>query len=45
MTGNLTLNFIMMNYKGRILKGTKVPADFTPGVEGVKSELHIDILF
>lgn len=45
MTGNWTLNLIMMNDKGRILKGTKVPADFTPGVEGVKSELHIDILF
>lgn len=45
MTGNWTLNLIMMNDKGKIVKGTKVPADFTPGVEGVKSELHIDILF
>ena len=45
MTGNWTLNFIMLNQDGRILKGTKVPTDFTPGVEGVKSELHIDILF
>ncbi|TDS51221.1 hypothetical protein [Myroides indicus] len=45
MTGNWTLNFILLNQHGRILKGTKVPLDFTPGVEGVKSELHIDILF
>lgn len=45
MTGNWTLNFIMRNDKGRILKGTQVPTDFTPGVEGVKSDLYIDILF
>ncbi len=45
MTGNWTLNFIMLNQNGKILKGTEVPADFTPGVEGVKSELYIDILF
>ncbi|MGO1649757.1 MAG: hypothetical protein ACTHXT_10440 [Sphingobacterium sp.] len=45
MTGNWTLNFILLNDKGRILRGTEVPGDFTPGVEGVKSELHIDILF
>ncbi|TCK83088.1 hypothetical protein [Albibacterium bauzanense] len=45
MTGNWTLNFIMLNQNGQILKGTKVPGDFTPGVEGVKSELYIDILF
>ncbi|HMR19866.1 MAG TPA: hypothetical protein PKA53_11265, partial [Sphingobacterium sp.] len=43
MTGNWTLNFIMLNQQGQILKGTVVPADFTPGVDGVKSELHIDI--
>ncbi len=45
MTGNWTLNFIMLNQDGQILKGTKVPGDFTPGVEGAKSELYIDILF
>ncbi|GGH30608.1 hypothetical protein FAZ19_21095 [Sphingobacterium alkalisoli] len=45
MTGNWTLNFIMLNQNGRILKGAEVPTDFTPGVEGVKSELHLDILF
>lgn len=45
MTGNWTLNFILLNENGRILKGTKVPEDFTPGVEGAKSELYIDILF
>jgi len=45
MTGNWTLNFILLNQQGRIIKGTKVPTDFTPGVEGVKSELHIDTLF
>lgn len=45
MTGNWTLNFIMLNQQGQILQGTVVPDDFTPGVEGVKSELHIDILF
>lgn len=44
MTGNWTLNFIMLDQNGRILKGTEVPTDFTPGVEGIKSELHIDIL-
>lgn len=45
MTGDWTLNFIMLNQNGKILKGTEVPTDFTPGVEGVKSELYIDILF
>ncbi|MBK1439885.1 hypothetical protein JHJ32_07815 [Parapedobacter sp. ISTM3] len=45
MTGNWTLNFILVNPQGKILKGTEVPTDFTPGVEGVKSELYIDILF
>lgn len=45
MTGNWTLNFIMLNADGRIIKGTEVPTDFTPGVEGVKSELYIDVLF
>lgn len=45
MTGNWTLNFIMLNHSGSIIKGTEVPKDFTPGKEGVKSELHIDILF
>jgi len=45
MTGNWTLNFIMQNQDGQIIKGTVVPDDFTPGIEGVKSDLHIDILF
>lgn len=45
MTGNWTLNFIMLGPDGQILRGTEVPADFTPGVPGVKGELHIDILF
>ncbi|WP_410879322.1 lipoprotein [Myroides sp. DW712] len=45
MTGNWTLNLILQNNQGRILKGTKVPTDFTPGVAGVKSELYLDILF
>lgn len=45
MTGNWTLNFVMRNKNGEILKGTEVPTDFTPGVDGVKSELYIDILF
>ncbi|MGV3761867.1 hypothetical protein, partial [Parapedobacter sp.] len=45
MTGNWTLNFIMQNEDGRIVKGTEVPTDFTPGMEGVKSELYIDVLF
>lgn len=45
MTGNWTLNFILFNQNGQIVKGTVVPTDFTPGVEGVKSELHIDTLF
>lgn len=45
MTGNWTLNLIMMNQNGLIIKGTVVPTDFTPGIEGVKSELYIDTLF
>lgn len=45
MTGNWALNFILLNDKGQIQKGTVVPSDFTPGVEGVRSELFIDILF
>ncbi|ASW75012.1 hypothetical protein IQ37_00070 [Chryseobacterium piperi] len=45
MTGGWTLNFIMQNQNGKIVKGTKVSTDFTPGVEGTKSELYIDILF
>lgn len=45
MTGNWTLNFILLNKSGQILNGTVVPKDFTPGIEGTKSELFIDILF
>ncbi|WP_228435743.1 FixH family protein [Chryseobacterium pennipullorum] len=45
MTGNWTLNFIMLNQNGKIIKGTKVSTDFTPGVAGAKSELFIDTLF
>lgn len=45
MTGNWTLNFILLNTNGKIVRGTVVPPDFTPGTEGIKSELHIDILF
>lgn len=45
MTGNWTLNFMLLNKQGRILKGSQVPTDFTPGVEGVKSDLYIDVLF
>ncbi len=45
MTGNWTLNFILLNQDSEVIKGTKVPTDFTPGVEGTKSELYIDILF
>lgn len=45
MTGNWTLNFILLNPNGEVIKGTEVPTDFTPGIEGAKSELYIDILF
>lgn len=45
MTGNWTLNFILYNQNGLILKGTKVSTDFTPGIEGQKSELYINTLF
>ena len=45
MTGNWTLNLIMLNQNGKILKGTQVSDDFTPGVPGAKSDLFIDILF
>lgn len=45
MTGNWTLNLILLNQNGKIIKGTKVSTDFTPGVQGAKSELFIDTLF
>lgn len=45
MTGNWTLNFILSNAAGEVMKGTNVSTDFTPGIEGEKSELYIDILF
>ncbi|WP_284460113.1 hypothetical protein [Chryseobacterium sp.] len=45
MTGNWTLNFIMLDQNGKIIKGTKASTDFTPGVPGAKSELFIDTLF
>lgn len=45
MTGKWTLNFIMLNQNEETIKGTEVPTDFTPGIEGAKSELHINILF
>lgn len=45
MTGNWTLNFRMQNQYGEIIKGTEVSTEFTPGIEGARSELHIDILF
>jgi len=45
MTGNWTLNFVLLNPARKVIRGTEVPKDFTPGVEGVKSELHLDILF
>ncbi|WP_458627179.1 hypothetical protein [Winogradskyella sp. PC D3.3] len=45
MTGNWTLNFRLQNPDGDIIKGTEVSTDFTPGIEGERSELHIDILF
>lgn len=45
MTGNWTLNFILKNENGQTIKGTEVSTDFTPGVEGEKSELYINILF
>lgn len=45
MTGNWTLNFILENQNGLIIKGTEVSTVFTPGVQGAKSELFIDILF
>lgn len=45
MTGKWTLNFILKDATGEIIKGTQIPTDFTPGQEGVKSDLHIDILF
>ncbi|WP_178984818.1 hypothetical protein [Winogradskyella helgolandensis] len=45
MTGNWTLNFRFQNSYGEIIKGTEVSTEFTPGIEGARSELHIDILF
>ncbi|MDW5289148.1 hypothetical protein [Formosa sp. PL04] len=45
MTGNWTLNFIFQNEDGQTLKGAEVSTDFTPGIEGAKSDLFIDILF
>ncbi|OOB82043.1 hypothetical protein [Flavobacterium columnare] len=45
MTGNWTLNMILLDSDGKVIKGTNVPEDFTPGVQGLKSSLFIDILF
>ena len=45
MTGNWTLNFRLQNPLGAVIKGTEVSTDFTPGIEGERSELYIDILF
>jgi negative regulator of genetic competence, sporulation and motility len=45
MTGNWTLNFILKNENDVIIKGTEVSTEFTPGIEGEKGELFIDILF
>lgn len=45
MSGGWTLNYMLFNSKGLLIKGTQVPPDFTPGVPGVKSQLYMDILF
>jgi hypothetical protein len=45
MTGNWTLNFILKDENQQIIKGNEVSTEFTPGVEGERGELHIDILF
>ena len=45
MTGNWTLNFILKDESGQTIKGTEVSTEFTPGIEGEKGELFIDILF
>lgn len=45
MTGNWTLNFILLDALGYPIKGTAVPTDFTPGIPGAKSDLFIDIEF
>lgn len=45
MTGNWTLNLMMLDQNGKIIKGTLVPLDFTPGIPGAKSELYIDVAF
>lgn len=45
MTGNWTLNFILLDSNGKVIKGTEVSTDFTPGIHGAKSELYIDTLF
>jgi hypothetical protein len=45
MTGNWTLNFIFQDADGNTIKGTEVSTEFTPGIEGERSELYIDILF
>ncbi|MDN3666776.1 hypothetical protein ACFFU1_08955 [Algibacter miyuki] len=45
MTGNWTLNFIFQDENGQTIKGTEVSTEFTPGIEGAKGELYIDILF
>ena len=45
MTGNWTLNFILKSQSGQTVKGTPVSTEFTPGIEGAKSDLFINILF
>lgn len=44
MKGNWTLNFMLLNDKDEVIKGTKVPMEHTPGVVGEKSELYIDVV-
>ena len=45
MTGDWTLNLMLQNAQQQIIAGTPVSPQFTPGVPGSKSELHLDIRF
>jgi hypothetical protein len=45
MEGYWTLNFILKDATGQVIKGTQVSQRVQMGVFGEQSELHIDILF
>lgn len=44
MKGDWTLNFILLNEAGDVIRGTEVPKEHSPSVVGKKSDLYIDVV-